>query len=168
MRRNFTWNDLIPIYYAYFHSKMAYLASFWGQARQSLIQKIRVLQNSAIRIMMGVKRRDHHNQEIYEMSGIMSLNSLIKTQLSIIIFNHRREHKLLQSSILSNNQIHSHLTRTANDIALPIVKSTKYGINGIMYQAISTFNHLPIHIKSSSSLRNFKRNVKLFFRQQHI
>ena len=62
----------------------------------------------------------------------------------------------------SNNEIHTHRTKSNNNLHLPIVNLTKY-TKGAYFSSIKVYNHHPEYIKSlSSDQKRFKYTLKRF------
>jgi hypothetical protein len=57
-----------------------------------------------------------------------------------------------------NFEIHSHNTRSANNLQVPAANITKYK-KGAHYMGSKIFNHLPIHIKSLVNEKKFLKNT---------
>jgi len=150
------------LYYAYFHSHMAYMCFSWGAAAQYIVRTVEILQNGIIKNMLSVNRRFSTTQ-IYWMSGIMPLNALINSKLVTILYNHYSDRKILNSIMYRNDEIHGYNTRHATDLAVPHVNSSKYGISNILYMAINLYNKVPPEIKFCDSFHMFKKNVKSYF-----
>lgn len=144
---------------------MSYMSSIWGIANQLMLNKVRVLQNSALKILMN-KNRLSPTKELYITSCILPLDIVVKTQLTKIIYNHVYRKKVLNSSIVANSCIHSHNTRTAANLQLPIVKSTYFGLKTSYYKALVTFNSIPIPMRSVFTL-SFKTQVKNYLFSQY-
>lgn len=121
------------------------------------------MQNAAIRTILKVTRDQLLNYELYSSTGILSLDKIVKVQLCTVIFNHSSNSKILQTLHVHDNQVHNYHTRTSNDLPFPSVKNTTYGLNGVLYRSVSTFNSLPCHRGECNSQALFKKLVELFF-----
>ena len=76
---------------------------------------------------------------------------------SLIMYIIKNKH-----SFTKNWEIHGHNTRTANNLHVPAVNTTKYK-KGIYYMGSKIFNHLPNHLKSLVDKEKvFKKALKRF------
>ncbi|KAK3932765.1 hypothetical protein KUF71_002736, partial [Frankliniella fusca] len=57
LRKVLDVSKLKLLYYAYFHSHMCYLSSFWGISNSKHFKKISTLQNGVLKSILGVERR---------------------------------------------------------------------------------------------------------------
>jgi len=77
---------------------------------------------------------------IYKKSDVPSLGSCI--DIDSVKYVHKKMLDDAQTFTLQN-QVHKYHTRNAGNIVIPSVTSTKYGTNGVNYQAIKAYNSLP-------------------------
>ena len=56
----------------------------------------------------------------------------------------------------------SYNLRSGNTVKLPKAKSSKFGINSLIFRGSITWNSLPSSLKSTESLNTFKREIKLW------
>ena len=92
----------------------------------------------------------------------------IMLQVSNYIFQvlHSNIDKEIESSLLFNNQIHSHNTRTSNQMSILLLNrsKTKYCVlhNGMIAQ-----NYLPDIFKANVSFSMFKSKVRNFYLEKY-
>ena len=60
-----------------------------------------------------------------------------------------------------NESVHSHDTRTKNDMHLPRI-STGHGLKCLKYKIPKLWNELPTDLKEQTSLNTFKNELKLY------
>ena len=52
--------------------------------------------------------------------------------------------------------------RNGNFLKIPSVRSTRYRTNSILFRAYLVWNKLPLSVKQSQSLNEFKSKIKVF------
>jgi hypothetical protein len=70
-------NSLVKLYYAMIHSHLSYCINVYGCAVTTNLQRLRVKQKEAIRIINNVGFRDHTVQ-LFKQSGILPIDDMIK------------------------------------------------------------------------------------------
>lgn len=158
-------NYLKTLYFAFFHSHITYMCFTWGLAFN--VNSIKILQNGIIKNILNVNRL-YSTKQVYWESGIMPLDALVNAKLAMLIQNHLMGNKTLSTLLKSNNQVHVYPTRNSENLHIPKISTTHYGIKSSLYQAISKFNSLPTPIKQESNFRNFKKRCKSHFFQNFI
>lgn len=164
LRKTLDQDKLKLLYYAYFHSHMCYLSSFWGISNTKLMKKVSVLQNGVLKTILGVNRR-FPTKLLFSKIDVLPLEVLIKSNLVTIIYNHLTNKKPLNTEMVLNNQIHSYGTRIASNFMIPTISTTHYGTKSVHYNAVSLFNKLPDAIKVSPSVTIFKKRSKAYYLQ---
>ena len=153
---------LTSVYYAIFNSHLNYASQIWGQHQNSTTNRIFTLQKSAIRIISNVPRRTH-STPLFHSLGILK------------IFDHVQCHNVLLLHKILNNKtplsvcetfalmLHSHNTRSNNQIIIPQTNTYIFGNYSIRYQCISIWNHfsniVPDQNLNSLSLSNIKKLI---------
>lgn len=149
---------LNSIYYALFNSHLIYGILVWSCASKSKINKIKIIQNRAIRNLFNIKKRESTKQ-MYKTLNIFPVNAIIKYTQSIHV------HNILHSHIHSNSQTlllkcnHTYNTRRPNHLVLGRNKTTRMGLNSVIYRSIKTYNQLPEEFKDLSKSK-FKITVR--------
>lgn len=138
----------------------------WGNANQLLLNKIRVLQNNALRNILFVDRLST-TKELYEKTHILPLIVIVQSQLVNIFHNHTHGKKILFANLIQNVLIHNHATRSHQNLKVPQVKSTFYGLKSPFYNSILLYNSLSNATKNLP-INTFKNRVKLHFYQLYL
>ena len=107
-------NTLQSIYYALFQSQLMYGVMAWGTAGKFLLEKIRLIQKKAVRIISSAKYTAH-TSEIFKKLHILKLDDLFKAQTASFMwdFDHGTLPGafivILQKFLRYINTIHGHL-----------------------------------------------------------
>lgn len=128
----------ITTYYGLFHSVLSYGILAWGNASIGHIQRIFIIQKSAVRSIVGAKF-DEHCRPIFKYLGIMTLFSLIIFENLIHIRRNIHEYHRLSEQ-------HNYSTRKNNSLIqdrFRLKKTKNIGIT--FYNALPTgMQTLPI------------------------
>ena len=144
-------SQLVSFYYAQIYSRLLYGIRFWGLSPHA--HEVFLCQKRIVRAMVGAGRLDSCKPWFSKLKILPLICIFI---LDVCTFVHENRHKNLKHS-----DIHSYDTRNKNQMypnshRLNITKSLPQNIG------IKIYNHLPIDIKESESLKCFKGKLKCF------
>lgn len=154
---------LEKLYFAFFHSHLQHLAIIWGSASNERLKRIQVLQNRCLKLI-------HKLPQLYS-SALLFTDSKIKTlpiralyhqQLMIHTYSVVNRQDLLTNMRFSR-RTHSHLTRRANHLPIPRVR-TNYGKRSFGYLGPVLFNRLPQTLKNYTPSSKFKKELKMYLK----
>lgn len=146
------------IYYSLFHSHIVYGMIVWNSARKTLIHKLQIIQNKAIKNMFKHKR-DENTKQIHIKHQLLPVQELIKCiQTSQI---HNITHNYIHSNTILNTQKHTYPTRTALNIQQQHMRSKKMGTAATLNTSIINYNKLPSNLKNLNKTQ-FKINIKKY------
>ena len=135
----------------------------WHGTYQNNTSKIFVHQKKAIRAINNIAYNQHTNA-YFKCNKILKLSDQYKIQIFNYIFQllHSNIDEEIESSLLINNQIHSHNTRTNNQMSiLPVnISKTKHCV---LRNFMITWNSLPDLFKVNVSFSLFKSKVRKFY-----
>ena len=160
---------LINSYHALFASHATFACQIWGQALPNSHRIIR-LQKNALRIITFSDFRQSSKPLMFQYR-ILHISDFVTLSNILLVYN------ILQS--LSPNDICNHfnlkLTQSIHRTRIssikllnrPLVRTSKFGINSILYQCIINWNnfqqHFNRHDLSSLSPGQLKSKCKSFF-----
>lgn len=158
---------LKTIYNSLFNSHIIYGCIIWACASKTKIKKVQTIQNRAIKNLFHYKR-DENTKTIHTNHKILPVYDTIKcfqaTHIHNIVNNDIHTNTILQM----NHHIHSHSTRTANQIQQQHAYTTKMGLRSTHYMAIDVYNnHVPEDMKTLKK-KKFKTNIKKHFFNTYI
>ena len=137
------------VYFLCFQSHLNYAITSWGNS--SYTKKLFTLQKQAIRIIMGVRNREHC-QPLLQQLNIIPLPSLYIYNCLIIVHKSKDE-------IATNSDYHTYNTRQANWLRQPKYLMTKSVRNSLN---LKLYNVLPEHWKITTTSK-FKIAVNYCF-----
>ena len=117
---------LKTLYTSLIHPYLSNGIEAWHGTYQNNSSKIFVLQKKAIRAINNLAYNEHTNA-YFKCNNILKLSDQYKLQVSNYVFQvlHSNIDEEIKSSLLINNQIHSHNRRTNNQMSILRVNRSK-------------------------------------------
>ena len=165
IRHYVSFNTLISIYYAIFSSHMTYGCQIWGQKGNAIRNKISILQNKALRIIL-FKPNDESTKPLFHQSNVLKFNDYVTLQNALFAYDHI--HNTLPTSLqniftlVKNTHEHNTRNSTSQFISLPLINTERYGLNSIKYQSISAWNTFTTKFYefNTTSKTQYKQQIK--------
>jgi len=183
IRKNVSDKTLKLIYHSLIYPHLLYGVSVWGNADNTHLDSLLVLQKKAVRIIVN---KDHYIQSIFELPGdpvtYWIVDSFEKEHSSPIFneLNILKMHDIFNASILNfvydsikklnPHQFHDYFHYPANtyntaanrrgNLNTPVVRTVTYGLKSIKYTGCMLWNELPDAIRNSLSKKVFNKAVK--------
>ena len=161
LRDTVEFNTLITIYQSIIQPYFDYCAQVWGCLGKTLAAKVQKLQNRAFRI---ITRENYttRSADILNKLKVPNLEKRRMQQLSILMY--KVKNKLVPDylyDIFTNvSDVHDHNTRQSGaDLTLPKPKTNSMK-NAFSYRGAEVWNCLPASVKASTTIANFKSNLK--------
>jgi len=161
---------LIMIYYGIFSSILMYSSLIWGQ-NNSVVTKLQILQNKALRIINFQPRRAHASP-LYRECKVLKLRDNISLQN--FIFAHDSLNKRLPSTLnrlftfVDTERVHNTRNDTLFQVNRLQSRTVLYGSNSIKSKSIDIWNYFNLHfkekklyLKSRSICKNFVTKVMM-------
>lgn len=146
------------LYFSMIHSHLSYMNMIWNSINQTDIKDLRIIQNKAIKNVYQLPRltptRYLYSKNILPIELLMNYNTLI---LIHQIKSNNIKHSF---TIVENNEIHEHYTRTNNDLVVSDVR-TRFGRSSILFNGFILYNNLPLEIRNITSFHKFQNIVKI-------
>lgn len=136
------------VYFALIESRLRYGIAFWGAASKQLCNSLFVIQKRAVRYIYRVSPRTSC-RPLFVENGILTLTSLYILETACLIFSNREKFA---------NQCAGYVTRQHMHLRLPIPSSSLIR-RAIIYEGVKMFNHLPLSVRGSPTLRVFKNKL---------
>ena len=157
---------LRSLYFSIFNSHLSYGLVVWGNAKNTVMSKIKSLQKRALRcIEFSDETHDNINNTHHNLK-VLTVDHQLQVQLSSLMWDY--DHDTLPESLKTHfkraNLVHNYCTRSASKGSLFYgkVNTNKYGIQSFKYQGIKVLNglkNMPIY-QNSPSKTIFIKNLK--------
>ena len=140
-----------------------YCVEVWGNAADSHLHPLNILQNNIIRtITFSYYIYRANTNKLYVDLGILPLHKLVTQRIAIMMFKYANNMlpKVMNELYLRrNSDVHSHNTRRSEHLHIPNGTHTK----NFVYRSVLIWNEL-VHIKveTNLTLTKFKKILKLY------
>ena len=153
---------LRSLYFSLFNSHLSYGLVVWGNAKRTLINKVKSLQKRALRALRCIDFLNDGQDDINHIHHnlkILNVDHQLQVQLSSLMWDY--DHNTIPESLRTHfkraNIVHNYSTRNASKGGLYYgkVNTTKYGIQSFKYQGIKVLNglkNMPIYQNSPSKV----------------
>ena len=124
--------------------------------------KLQMIQNSAARVIMQLRKYDHITETRRELHWL-PIPQRIEFSVLTDVYKCVAGNAPLYLSELVLVKERERTTRSANSVLLEFpskISKNKSGDRAFVYAAPTLWNKLPVHIRTSNSLLNFKKQLK--------
>lgn len=161
-------NILKMLYYSMVHSKITYGIEVYANTYQTFLHDLIILNNRILRITQKKNRRTHV-EELYFSYKTLPIDKLFNYRLLLhahaIINKSNNIPPFFHKTFILNNQIHTHNTRSHQDIHRTSFNSV-FGRKTTPNLCSQLWNALPQEIKEIGQESGFKRSLKNLFLMQ--
>ena len=150
------------LYTSLIHPYLSYGIEPWHGTFQNNTSKIFVLQKKAIGAINNLAYNEHTNA-YFKCNKILKFSDEYKLQISNYIFQvlHSNIDEEIKLSLLINNKIHSHNTRTNNKISILRVNRSKTK-HCVLHNGMIMWNSLPDIFKVNIPFQCSRARYKIF------
>lgn len=152
-----TVKQMITLYYAQVESRLRYGICFWGDS--TLSQKIFLVQKRILRTIGGISGR-HSCRPLFSSYGVLTLPGLYVYEICSYVYLNRDMFQRVSDKHVIN-------TRQKDKFHIPF-SSLDVVINSPSYSGMRIFNGLPNDLRSLTSLRVFKCELKRYLMDRCI
>ena len=160
-------NSLLMLYTSLISPYLHYGLLVWGNANQTLLDRILLLQKKALRIIHNSPARAH-TDPIFIENKLLKIRDLYTYQLGQLLFNYNKNSlpHIFNDMFKKNDSIHSYPTRHSCEFHLPLLR-TLSAQHTFIYEGPKFWNSLNNDIKTAPSLPSFKRRLKSHLLQSY-
>ena len=152
-RKVFDKTTLLSIYNSLILPYICYCIHIWGNAYQTHLQKLHVLQNKIVRIIAGVPRRTS-SDHLYCELNILKLKKLYLYAVGLCMYKYENDMlpELFKDMFIKVTDVHEHDTRnaTTNQLYIPIYGTVR-GQKSFKYVGVRTWNYILQNVKVPSN-----------------
>ena len=144
-------------------SKINYGDIVYASATSTNLQKVQQIQNFAARVIHRVPRR-HHTSELIRQLDWMKTDQMRHFHRLSMMYKclNGMAPLYLSENFKYNRDIHSHYTRQASNLHVPMSTSSSHQ-RTFYGRSIQDFNALPTTLKQAQNFGKFKSSLKAHF-----
>ena len=171
-RRVFIQKTLITLYYSFLYPYLNFCNSVWGNTNDRILKPLVVLQNRAVRLVSGAKRRTiiwnereilipAHTDPLYIKLNVLKLRQIYIYSVQQFVFKyvHGLLPTIFNDFFLTNSSVHSHNTRSQNMFRMPLLRSSLAAIN-IRATGVQLYNYFFNRLSMDCSLISYKAALR--------
>ena len=159
--RHFVTRSLLKsIYYALIYPYILYGNVVWATAYQSHLVKIYKLQKKLVRIIT-FKEYNHSSKPLFDNLKILNVYQINYYTIAMLMrqFSNNQLPNSLKNIFRTNEQVHSHNTRSNKKLHKPCIKTNLKKLS-ISFKGVDIYNSLPSDLKNTQCKSTFKRKLK--------
>ena len=164
LRYYIDFDTLKTVYYALVESHLQYCNLSWGNAGKNILKPLQTLQNRIIRIMTFAPFSCRNVSKLYDDIEILNLDQLHHLLKGKFMYKHKHEKlpKNFESYFqIANDSGNYNLRSSSNSNYKCIWGKTTKSTKRLQYNAVKTWNAIPLEIRNLGTLSNFSAVYKL-------
>ena len=170
IRRFLSAESTIALVHAFITCRLVNCNSLLYGLPKHLIKRLQRVQNCAARLVLNGRQHDHITRMLKELHWLPVDQHIV---FKILLFTYKALNGLAPvylSDLLNDYTLVRDLRFSSHNLLMVPMSNLKlYGDRAFSFCAPKLWNFLPIHIKCSQSVSNFKSNLKTFlFKQTFI
>lgn len=156
------WCKLL-VYNTIIYPHIAYCASLLISCNKDTINRMQLLQNKSMRIILGCSKYTPIDCMRAELQWL-SIEDIIKKSNLVLIYKIKNKllPQYLQSFLVKRSEVHSYNIRSKENFNIDFVKSSNLQ-KTLFGDGLRLFNSLPNEIKSAQNLKSFERKLKKLY-----
>ena len=161
-RRVLCKSTLLTIYNSFIYPYLLYGIEVWGRASKCHIDSLFKMQKKAIRIITSVNYREH-TEPLFMSLQVLPLHKIYIFAVSKLMYRYSNGSlpPMFNEMFLSNDQVHSHITRHCQKIHIPLCRTAMMQ-RTFRYKGAIVWNYISIHVSHNYSIITFKHYLKQF------
>lgn len=147
------------IYYCLVGSRLRYLINCWGNASDTLISKLQIMQNKTIKVLYNYDSRKS-TAELYSETKLLNIKNLKKLEQVKLVHGMQVGYIKSNHTFMLAQDVHNHDTRN-KDFLRNELRLSKKTQDSPIYRAIEAYNTIPARIKEIENKNSFNIKLKL-------
>ena len=167
IRNKISINCAINIYNVIIKPHFEYCATILFLGSNVMLTRLQKLQNRGMRIILKCNILTHI-RDMLDALRWLSVNQRVKLNVLVFIFRIKNNMlpRYLSSQIQYVAEVQPYYLRNNQNFRIPF-RNTNYAQNTLMHKGLKLFNDLPTTIKNTVNLKEFKRNVTFYIRENY-
>ena len=155
-RKFLNQKTLLQLYYSFIYPYLLYSNLAWGNASDIALWPVFKMQKLAIRLIANIPRRSSC-KPFCKTHFILRLPEIYSQSVAIFMFKFKNSHlpNIFNSFFTSSSDFHSYPTRSANQLRVPLAKSS-IANSFIRKTGVGFWNSIPIIITTERKIGSFK------------
>jgi len=155
---------LMMIYHSLIYPYLIYAVPIWGNAADNFIDSIYKLQKRVVRYITFKDSRTH-SAPLFNSLNILNIRDIYKIDTLKFVHDCLNRHNPPQFHYYYNYSASTYNTASFRDNKLytPLIRTTTYGLNSLMYNGAVLWNNVPLSIRISPSRKLLAKNLKKLF-----
>ena len=159
---------LISLYYSFAYPYFIYCNQVWGNTYPTNLGRMVLLQKRLVRVVTCSHYRAH-TEPLMLANQLLSINDINVYVVGIFMYNYvtQKLPKIFENYFQRNRDVHGLNTRQANDFYVPFSRLQIRRFS-IKIHGSEVWNSFPTFIKISTSLMNFKKNLRKYLIDRNL
>jgi len=155
---------LIMIYNSLIYPYLIYATSIWGNACDSIINPIFILQKKAVKAITFSDVRTH-SAPLFKLLNILTIHDIYKIETLKFVHDCLNKVNPCQFHTYYTYPDNSHYTTSSSQCKLyiPMVRTSTYGLKSLKYNGAIVWNDLPLTVRVVTSRKAFAKTLKSIF-----
>ena len=166
LRHSVSFEVLKEVYYALCYSYLRYGIMIWGNAAESIIDPIQILNHRAARIMTFAPFGRIDLSPILSYLNILDIKDICLLETVKFLYKKRNNLIPLQFqnhfSNINENLVHPRNFRSSTKNVQILERKTCYGEKSLQYRAPKLWSDIPENIQNCESYSTFKKQMKKY------
>ena len=156
LRKTFSQYTLRTLYFAFVYSHLNFHILAWGGTSQTLIDKLSIAQNKAVRSIYGTHRFRGSITQIYVDNNLLKFEQIYKLRLATFMFKLIKLNQGVFVNLLQNyNWQHFYDTRRIFQFRHPPMR-VSFNEQFCLAKGLQLWDTLPEYLRNSQSVGKFK------------
>ena len=158
----FSRETMRTLYNSFIYPYFTYCIEVWGNACQSYLQPLVILQKRAIRMIVGARKMDHTLPLFYNLNLLQLKDIYIYcVQLFMYKYHHGRLPPVFFDFYVRNNSVHDYQTRQQNLFHVPLIRTQPLS-KTVRVTGVTLYNLFNDLIGLGVSYETYKTHLKKY------
>ncbi len=152
---------LLALYFALILPHLSYCSEVWGNTHKTKLDRIRILQKKAIRIVCKAGFREH-SEQLFKQTRSLKFDDIVRVKTCLVMYqaNSNSLPKHIQDNFTKVSSIHKYGTRQQDNLHTKLANTTLKQ-KCISHVGIKLWNNLDSNIKLSNNIKQFHKKIKI-------